>query len=76
MQNFQQDCNGGGWGCHEKLHCDDFLIIHNIGGWACQGEKLPTPTRGLNRNDRKIVPEILIPQLYLQCKARLGVDES
>ncbi|KAH0820013.1 hypothetical protein GEV33_002777 [Tenebrio molitor] len=36
MQNFQQDCNGD-----EKIDCDDFLIIHNIGGWACQGEKLP-----------------------------------
>jgi hypothetical protein len=31
-----QDCNGD-----EKIDCDDFLIIHNIGGWACQGEKLP-----------------------------------
>ncbi|CAH1377256.1 hypothetical protein MTP99_018669 [Tenebrio molitor] len=55
MQNFQQDCNDD-----KKIDCDDFLIIHYVGGYGCQGGKLP--------EDKWMK--------YLQCKARVGVDES
>ncbi|XP_019877370.1 lysozyme [Aethina tumida] len=36
MNKFQQDCNGDG-----KVDCDDYALIHIVGGYGCVGASLP-----------------------------------
>ncbi|KYB26179.1 lysozyme [Tribolium castaneum] len=51
MHKFQQDCNNDG-----KIDCDDFALIHKLGGYGCKGAAFPG----------------VYGERYLQCKAIVG----